>query len=164
MYPIGVGKIKFWDWPPTTLISTFGHLEVYRGCHRLLPRLKSFQTVSTCLPWKGGRALNFPTFLWKVGRSRKILRNFLSRYKILSPWITQAPRFVRRPKDPKIFFLDRRVESALFLSLRNFENARIDFVSNRGCIRRLNYTECSRNDKEKPFRKGLFSFFFFLSK
>lgn len=62
MYQIGVGKIKL---PRFEIANHFdlGHSRVYRGCHRLFPGLKPFQTVSSMegrREWrKEGRALNF---------------------------------------------------------------------------------------------------------
>lgn len=95
MYQIEVGKIKL---PRFEIANHFdlGHSRVYRGCHRLFPGLKPFQTVSSMEGRREGRKEGraSPEFSnsfrvrgegRKVGGSRKILRNFLSRYKILSP-------------------------------------------------------------------------------
>lgn len=79
MYQIGVGKIKL---PRFEIANHFdlGHSRVYRGCHRLFPGLKPFQTVSS-MEGRGGRKAS-PEFSnsfrvrgegRKVGRSRKIL-------------------------------------------------------------------------------------------
>lgn len=75
MCQIGVGKIKL---PRFEIANHFdlGHSPVYRGCHRLFPALKPFQTVSSMegrREWrKEGRALNFPTLSVCEGRVEKL--------------------------------------------------------------------------------------------
>lgn len=159
--------MKTWsDCRAATLISD--RSEVYRGCHRLFPRRNRPFQVRNVSPMEGrsegrkerrkagrGEPSIFELFpcargekSWKI--SWKILWNFLSRYKILSPWITQAP--------PR--FTDRRfsLDISLFSKLRKCEN--------RFCrIERLNYAKLIETKQGEPFRGWkcfqMFFFFFF---
>lgn len=138
MYQIGVGKIKLPSceigrqplWSPHArsvtkfIVAVIAH---FLASNRFEPCLHSWKgggeegraspSIFQLFPCARGEGEGWKS--WKI--SENLVELLLSRYKILSPWITQACPDRRIREERKIF------------TSKLFENVRIDFASNRGC-------------------------------